>query len=53
MYLLFALEYLVGIILTPPQMPFSYINNVSGSFNNSSYILLSFKQASQANPRAV
>jgi len=44
--LLFALDYRVDIMLTPLRMPFSFINNIAGSFNNSSFTSVVFKQAS-------
>ena len=50
MYLLLGLAYLSIASVFPPLFPFSNINSISGSVNNSNFIPVFFKQASHANP---
>ena len=51
-YLLFALAYLCVAWQIPPPVPFSIINSISISVNNSNYTSVFFKQACHANPGA-
>ena len=47
MYLLFAFAYLNVACEIPPLIPFSNINNISISVNNSNFTFNNFKHASQ------
>ena len=51
-YLLFALAYLCIARHIPPLIPFSTINNISISVNNSNFTPVFFKQDCNANPSA-
>ena len=53
MYLLLDFPYLVQIMETHHLIPFSIINNISGSVSNSNSTPVTFSAASQANPGAV
>ena len=53
LYLLLAFAYRVRILRIPPRIPFSIINNIFESLNNSSFTPVFFKQASQASPGPV
>ena len=52
-YLLLDFPYILLIIVIPPLIPFSIINNISGSDNNSNSTAVTFNAASQARPGAV
>ena len=52
MYFLFAFAYLCIARHNPPLIPFSTINNISTSVNNSNFIPDFYKHACHANPGA-
>ena len=52
MYLLFALAYLYVAGQIPALIPFSYINHISISVNNSNFTPVFFKHACHFNPGA-
>ena len=52
MLLLFALAYLCIVWQIVPVVPFSTINSISTSVNNSNFTFVLFKHACHANPGA-